>query len=146
MSGYIALKQIQFSGKVYEAGETIPAEAIIPARVPALLRTGFIAEAAADSENAVENGQNDAFAGVKVNLPIKTENGVMELSADEKDIVTAFEVLQLKNDDIFKAITTIKSDTQLIIIDALTKNVSVKKAAKERAAKLAESEESGEAE
>lgn len=146
MSGYIALKQIQFSGKVYEAGEAIPAEAIIPARVPALLRTGFIAEATADIENDVENGQDDAFSVIKVNLPIETEDGVLELSADEKDIVTAFEVLQLKNDDILKAITTIESDAQLIIINALTKNASVKKATKERAAELAESEESGEAE
>ena len=45
MNGYILLKNVTLNGVAYEAGAIVPEEAVLPSRVPALLRTGVIARA-----------------------------------------------------------------------------------------------------
>ncbi|MGN0489340.1 MAG: hypothetical protein ACI4HO_08775 [Ruminococcus sp.] len=135
MSGYIALKPALYNGKEYSAGETIPAEEIIPARIPALIRTGAIADATATEKGATAPAV-EVLSAKGIVLPIQAENGVLELPASEKDIVTAIEVLQLKADDIPQAVSVVNSEEALIIIDALTKSQAVKKAVRARAEQL----------
>ena len=136
MNGYIALKTITLSGVEYVEGATIPADAVLPSRVPALIRTKKIArinERPAEAQDTPQNDTND-FGGV--NLPIQTENGVLELPASGEDIVKAVEVMQMNADDAAKAVGDIESETALIIIDACESRKTVKAAVKARAEEL----------
>ena len=136
MNGYVALKNATFNGVEYLAGSNIPEEAVLPSRVPSLLRTGMIAKA----ETPPQGPQDDAGAPGEysdVILPIQGENGAMELSATSEDIVTAVTVLQMKQDEAAAAVKAVASETALILIDACTKNQALKKAARDRAAALA---------
>lgn len=136
MNGYIALKTITLSGVEYVEGATIPADAVLPSRVPALIRTKKIArinERPAEAQETPQNDTND-FGGV--NLPIQTENGVLELPASGEDIVKAVEVMQMNAEDAAKAVGDIESETALIIIDACESRKTVKTAVKARAEEL----------
>ena len=136
MNGYIALKTITLSGVEYVEGATIPADAVLPSRVPALIRTKKIArinERPAEAQETPQDDTND-FGGV--NLPIQTENGVLELPASGEDIVKAVEVMQMNADDAAKAVGDIESETALIIIDACESRKTVKAAVKARAEEL----------
>jgi len=135
MNGYVALKNATYSGVEYLAGSIIPEEAVLPSRVPSLLRTGMIAKA----ENATETPQIDAGdtgTGFEVILPIQTENGSEGLPATSEDMITAVTVLQMKQEDAITAVGTVESENALIIIDACTKTQALKKAVRERAATL----------
>jgi len=136
MNGYIALKSITLSGVDYAAGDSIPADAVLPSRVPALIRTKSIARANERPVEAQETPQNDANDFGGVNLPIQTENGVLELPASGEDIVKAVEVMQMNAEDAAKAVGDIESETTLIIIDACESRKTVKTAVKARAEEL----------
>lgn len=136
MNGYIALKPITLSGVDYAAGDSIPADAVLPSRVPALIRTKSIAHINERPAEAQETPQNDANDFGGVNLPIQTENGVLELPASGEDIVKAVELLQMNADDAIQAIKEIESDSVLIIMDACDSRKTVKAAAKARAKEL----------
>lgn len=136
MNGYIALKSITLSGVAYAAGDSIPADAVLPSRVPALIRTKSIARANERPVEAQETPQNDANDFGGVNLPIQTENGVLELPASGEDIVKAVEVMQMNAEDAAKAVGDIESETTLIIIDACESRKTVKTAVKARAEEL----------
>lgn len=138
MNGYIALKPITLSGVDYAAGDSIPADAVLPSRVPALIRTKSIAHINERPAEAQETPQNDANDFGGVNLPIQTENGVLELPASGEDIVKAVELLQMNADDAIQAIKEIESDSVLIIMDACDSRKTVKAAAKARAKELNE--------
>ena len=56
MNGYIALKAITLNGTEYAAGDHIPADAVLPSRVSALVRTGTIATINAAAGDSVEAG------------------------------------------------------------------------------------------
>lgn len=137
MNGYIALKTITLSGVEYAAGDSIPADAVLPSRVPALIRTKSIARAnnehPVEAQKTAQDGANDV---VGVNLPIQTENGVLDLPASEEDIVKAVEVMQMNAEDAAKAVGNIESETALIIIDACESRKTVKTAVKARAEEL----------
>lgn len=136
MNGYIALKSITLSGVDYAAGDSIPADAVLPSRVLALIRTKSIARANEHPVEAQETPQNDANDFGGVNLPIQTENGVLELPASGEDIVKAVEVMQMNAEDAAKAVGDIESETTLIIIDACESRKTVKTAVKARAEEL----------
>ena len=136
MNGYIALKPITLSGVAYAAGDSIPADAVLPSRVPALIRTKSIARANEHTVKAQETPQNDTNDFGGVNLPIQTENGVLELPASGEDIVKAVEVMQMNAEDAAKAVGDIESETALIIIDACESRKTVKTAVKARAEEL----------
>ncbi|MBR2896522.1 MAG: hypothetical protein IKC04_01350 [Oscillospiraceae bacterium] len=136
MNGYIALKPITLSGVDYAAGDSIPADAVLPSRVPALIRTKSIARINERPAEAQETPQNDANDFGGVNLPIQTENGVLELPASGEDIVKAVEVMQMNAEDAAKAVGDIESETTLIIIDACESRKTVKTAVKARAEEL----------
>lgn len=135
MNGYIALKNTVFNGIGYTAGATIPADAVLPSRVPALLRNGIIAKAGGETEPpavTAELTQTAPEMDEGVVLPIQTENGVLGLPANREDIIKAVEVLQMKQDEAIEAVAEIESEDALIIIDACTKTQTVKKAVRER--------------
>lgn len=139
MSGYIALKNVVFNGIGYTVGSTIPAEAVLPSRVPALLRNKTIAKSDSDAQTpavSAETSQRAPETDNKVDLPIKTEDGVLGLPASREDIVKAVEVLQLKQEEAIAAVAEIESEDALIIIDACTKTQALKKAIRERVAAL----------
>lgn len=142
MNGYIALKAITLNGTEYAAGDHIPADAVLPSRVSALVRTGTIAtinaETPAVGAESPEIRTNEVEG---VDLPIKTEDGVLTLTASCEDIVKAIEVLQMNADDAAEAAATIESDTALIIIDACDSRKTVQKAVKARAEELRDGSE-----
>jgi hypothetical protein len=144
MNGYIALKAITLNGTEYAAGDHIPADAVLPSRVSALVRTGTIAainaEPPAVGAESPEIRTNEVEG---VDLPIKTEDGVLTLTASREDIVKAIEVLQMNADDAAEAAATIESDTALIIIDACDSRKTVQKAVKARAEELRDGSEDG---
>lgn len=145
MNGYIALKNTVFNGIGYTVGSIIPAEAVLPSRVPALLRNGTIAKTDEVATMSAELlAQNDAKEVEWVELPIQTENGVLGLSASRADIIRAVEVLQMKKDDAVAAVAEIESEDALIIIDACNKNAEVKKAIKQRVAEITPAEDGDE--
>lgn len=136
MNSYIALKKITLNGVEYAEGATIPADAVLPSRVPALVRTKKIAKAGEDATIGAETPQIHANEVEGVDLPIKTENGVLTLCASREDIVKAVETMQMKAEDAIEAIKVIESEDALIIIDACDSRATVKKAVKARAEAL----------
>ena len=143
MNGYIALKNTVFNGIGYTAGSIIPAEAVLPSRVPALLRNGTIAKADEDHAVSAESTQKTTKEVEGIELPIQTENGVLGLPASREDIVKAVEVLQMKTDDLLAAVAEITSEDALIIIDACTKAQNVKKAIRKRVEELQPEDDKG---
>ena len=144
MNGYIALKAITLNGTEYAAGDHIPADAVLPSRVSALVRTGTIATINAETHAVGAESPEIRTNEVEgVDLPIKTEDGVLTLTASREDIVKAIEVLQMNADDAAEAAATIESDTALIIIDACDSRKTVHKAVKARAEELRDGSEDG---
>lgn len=135
MNGYIALKAVTFGGVAYPEGATIPADVVLPARVPALLRTKMIAKLSDNGEHhavSTETPQNATKDVGGVSLPIKTKDGVLELVANREDIVKAIETLQMNADAAAQAVAEISSEDALIIIDACDSRKTVKTAVKNR--------------
>lgn len=144
MNGYIALKAITLNGTEYAAGDHIPADAVLPSRVSALVRTGTIATINAEIPAVGAESPKIRTNEVEgVDLPIKTEDGVLTLTASCEDIVKAIEVLQMNADDAAAEAATIESDTALIIIDACDSRKTVQKAVKARAEELRDGSEDG---
>lgn len=147
MNGYIALKAVTFGGVAYTEGSTIPADVVLPSRVPALLRTKMIAKLSDIAENnrteGAETPPEEPKEAEGVNLPIKTEDGVLELLASREDIVKAVETMQMNAEEAEKTIKEIESEDALIIIDACDSRKTVKKAVKERAEALRAEAEQG---
>ena len=142
MNGYIALKAITLNGTEYAAGDHIPADAVLPSRVSALVRTGTIAAINAGTPAVGAESPEIRTNEVEgVDLPIKPEDGVLTLTASREDIVKAIEVLQKNADDAAEAAATIESDTALIIIDACDSRKTVQKAVKARAEELRDGSE-----
>lgn len=139
MNGYIALKTAVFNGVTYQTGSIIPVEAVLPSRVPALIRNNVIKEVG-NVDASPENGSYAPYESVlddmKVILPISGENGEMELPAETEDIITAIRILQMKKDEAIAAIADVESEDALIILDACTKAQDIRKAIRERVKSL----------
>ena len=133
MNGYIALKNITLSGTEYLAGTPVPADAVLASRANALIRNGMIAEV--DGEEVLSEE-----AEFEVVVPVRTDDGVMELSVSAGDIVQAITVLQMKQEEAEAAVAAMESGNALILVDACSKNQTVRKAARARAAILGEGE------
>ena len=108
------------------------------------MRTGTIATINAETPAVgAESPEIRANEVEGVDLPIKTEDGVLTLTASREDIVKAIEVLQMNADDAAAEAATIESDTALIIIDACDSRKTVQKAVKARAEELRDGSEDG---
>lgn len=143
MNGYIALKAITLNGVEYAAGDHIPADAVLPSRTSTLVRTKTITTSAENPASGADTPEIRTNEVEGIDLPIKTEDGVLTLAASREDIVKAIEVLQMNADDAAAAAATIESDTVLIIIDACDSRKTVQKAVKARAEKLRDGSEDG---
>ena len=141
MNGYIALKTITLSGVEYAEGSIIPADAVLPSRVPALISTKRIAVLNEDTPKAPETPQETFLTPAPIVLPITSKNGVLELMATPEDIIEAVVILQLNAEDAVKAIADISRDEILILIDTLESRKTVKTAVAARAEALNKTEE-----
>lgn len=133
MNGFIALKTAVFNGITYPAGTTIPPDAVLPSRVPTLVRNGVIKEIDNPADFPDSNFPCESvWESIKVNLPIATENGIMELPTETEDIITVVRILQMKKDEAITAIADVDSEDALIVLDACTKAQDIKKAIREK--------------
>lgn len=140
MNGYICTKTVTLGGTTYQKGEPIPAEAVLPSRVRALTREGYIApqnSTPTEAENQPQEAQNTPDPIV---IPITKNDGIMELLATPDDIVIATSILQLNAEEAIKAVEEVSSEEALILIDALESRKTVKAATAARAAVLQEPE------
>ncbi|MCD8195894.1 MAG: hypothetical protein LUE24_03025 [Lachnospiraceae bacterium] len=150
MSGYVALKPVTLSGTKYNAGELIPAEAIIPSRVRSLKRTSFISELSEIENNGSVAASDETCADFEaevVILPISNENGADGLPAAPAEICEAVRILQMDAKSAAAEVETVDNLTTLAIIHACDSRSTVKKAVAAVAEAVAQAlVESGEAE
>lgn len=140
MNGYICTKTVTLGGTTYQKGEPISAEAVLPSRVRALTREGYISpqnSAPAEAKNQPQEPQNTPAPIV---IPITKNGGVMELLAAPDDIAITASIMQLNAEEAIKAIGEVSSEEALILIDALESRKTVKAATAARAAVLQEPE------
>lgn len=140
MNGYICTKTVTLGGTTYQKGEAIPAEAVLPNRVRALIREGYIApqsSTSAEAENQPQETQNEPAPIV---IPIIKDGGTIELLTAPDDIVIAASILQLNAEEAIKAIEDVSNEEALILIDALESRKTVKAATAARAEALQEPE------
>lgn len=143
MNGYICTKNINLGGTAYQKGETIPGEAVLPNRVRALTREGYIAAQNDAAAVPPETPQNEPIAPAPIVLPITKNGGVMELVAAPGDIIQAVSILQLNAEEAAKAVAEVESEEALILIDALDTRKTVRTATAARAEELNKSDENG---
>lgn len=136
MDGYICTKTIDLGGTTYQVGETIPGEVVLPNRIRALTRQGYIATIN-DADNMTPMApQEEPAPPAPIILPITKDGGVMELLAAPGDIIQAVSILQLNAEEAAKAVAEVESEVALIIIDALDVRKTVKTATAARAETL----------
>lgn len=143
MNGYIALKAITLNGVKYAAGDHIPADAVLPSRISTLVRTKTITTSAKNPASDVGTPEIRTSEVEGIDLPIKTEDGVLTLTASREDIVKAVEAMQMNAEEAEKTIKEIESEDVLIIIDACDSRKTVQKAVKARAEELLNGSEDG---
>lgn len=143
MNGYICTKTISLGGTTYQKGETIPGEAVLPNRVRALTREGYIAAQNDAAAVPPETPQNEPIAPAPIVLPITKNGSVMELVAAPGDIIQAVSILQLNAEEAAKAVAEVESEEALILIDALDTRKTVRTATAARAEELNGPDENG---
>jgi len=128
MGAYTCLKPARFAGVDYVPGDTVPAEAIPVNRVGAVIRLGLIAET------------QQVEAPASFGIPIIIDGNAEELQVTPETVTEAVTVLQMTAENAAKHIAEITDATALIVIDACDSRKTVKKAAADRAAALADAE------
>lgn len=124
MDGFLCVKPLTLSGTGYLPGSIIPADAVLPNRVRALMRMGYIA--------AADERRPPAFS-----IPIFAENGERTaLAAGASDVVTAAILLQSTVEQASEAIRVETNRTALTLIRALDSRKGVKNAASARLEEL----------
>lgn len=140
MEGYICNKACNFGGVAYNAGDTIPFEAVLPSRERTLINQGYITPANIAAEApASAQAPFEPIAGV--NVPIIAEEGTLELTLSPEGIAEGIRILQLNAKEAEKAIRKLEEEEILILIDALDERTTVRAAAKNRAQALMAMEE-----
>ena len=140
MDGYICLKPVKLSGVQYNPNDFIPLDAVLPSRVPALMRNGTIAQVSEqiNTEEPIAVGLNGVCEETAVSVPIHTENGVMELVTPYSEVQQAFEIMQLSAKEAPDVIKTVESENILIILDACDSRKTITDAVKARVKQLKE--------
>ncbi len=140
MEGYICSKACNFGGVAYNAGDTIPFDAVLPSRERTLINQGYITPANIAAEGpASTQVPFEPLAGV--NVPIVAEEGTLELILSPEGIAEGIRILQLNAKEAEKAIRKLEEEEILILIDALDERTTVRAAAKNRAQALMAMEE-----
>ena len=146
MSDFICIKGLTLGGIDYTPGQAIPAGAVLPSRVRALLRQGYIAqvdEAPEGKSEAPTKPQEPAMVPAPITIPLTVDGGVYEVVATPNDIIMAAGVLQLTVEEAKPAIEGIDSEEALILINALDSRKGIKEAARARAEALDEAQGGG---
>lgn len=130
---HIAQKPCSFAGKRYRVGEEIPDGVILPGAIKRLIQAGVIAESEAGSLLPASASLEEEQA---LTIPIIAEDRGGYITMTVEELLGAVEIAQMKEDDIIEAISKVKSEKQLILIDALSKSEAVYEAAETAARKL----------
>ena len=132
-NGYVCLKALTLSGADYLPGNRIPADAVLPNRVRALEKMGYIAEC--DAEEQVGYLADEAPEAVFM-VPISPVSGDGEhldgIPATEADVAAMALVLMLTAENASEAIREMENETALRLVQALDSRKSVKGAAAAR--------------
>lgn len=136
MSDFICAKGLTLGGVTYSPGQDIPAGAVLPGRVRALIRQGYIVAKVETAQAPAQKPQEPAIVPVPISIPLTKDGGVYEVVAKPEDIITAVSVMQLTLEEATKVIETIESEEALILIHALDSRKGIKTAASERAESL----------
>lgn len=136
MEGYICMKAITLGGIVYQKGEAIPKEAILPKRVRALAAEGYIAEQRNTADVPTDTERHEPVKRESIPLPITKNGAEMELAADVAELREAVTILQKSAEEAIKDISAVEREGVLILVDALDSRKTVKAAAAARAGEL----------
>lgn len=126
---YIAKKVCTFSGHNFLKGEVIPEELVLKSKVPELVKTGVI--------DVVESSTADGT----ICIPVKTEEGILELNLSAEDIVQVFDVLQSGADEAKAIIDGMTINDALILIDLTDSRKGIRDYVKKRAKAILKSDE-----
>lgn len=126
---YFAKKVCMFSGHNFLKGEVIPEELVLKSKVPELIKTGVI--------EVVESAKADGT----ICIPVKAEEGILELYLSEEDIVKVFDVLHGGADEAKAIIDDMTSNDALILIDITDNRKGIKDYVKKRAKAILKSDE-----
>ena len=143
MSDFICAKGLTLGGVAYAPGQDIPVGAVLPSRVRALVRQGYIVAKAEAAPAPAQEPQEPVKVPAPITIPLTKDGGVYEVVASPEDIITAVSVLQLNLEEASKVIETIESEEALILIHVLDSRKGVKEAASKRAETLAEPDGGG---
>lgn len=128
---FICLKACALGGIQYGQGDSVPEEAVLPARARALQRMGYLAEQ--PPQTGVErNPPTDT--PILVSVVFGEETG--DLLIWPEDIRTVFCILQKNAEDATKAIAAVERDGTLMLLHAADSRKTVKAAAAARAKAL----------
>lgn len=146
MGRFICKKPVTLSGHPFTYGEEVPDGHILPSRVLALIRSGYIVEvgdpAAGDGKGREQPFQPcDGVAPIK--LPIMTGTGVLEAVVEPQSIVIALTIMQKNVDEAGRDIAGIDDMDALLILDAVDSRKGIQKAAEERAVQLGAGKDAG---
>lgn len=130
-NGYIAMRTVNFNGVEYVEGSEIPADAVLPSRIPTLLASKTIVR-----KETAKTGDETVDTAEFVNIPVIKEDGVFSLSVRKDDVAKAIGILQLKKEEAVAAVSQVLSKETLMVVDACTKTLEVKKAIRERVSVL----------
>lgn len=143
MSDFICTKGLTLGGVDYIPGQDIPVGAVLPSRIRALTKQGYITKKAEAAQKPTVEPQVLVTVPAPIAIPLTYDGGVYEVVATPEDIITVAGVLQLTVEEGKKAIEAIESDEALILINALDSRKGIKEAARARAEALDEAQEGG---
>lgn len=143
MSDFICAKGLTLGSVTYAPGQDIPAGAVLPSRVRALVRQGYIVAKAEAAPAPAQEPQEPMQVPVPITIPLTKDGGVYEVVASPEDIITAVSVMQLTLEEASKVIEDTESEEALILIHALDSRKGIKEAASKRAEALAEPDGGG---
>lgn len=125
---YIAQRNIQLSGKLYAAGESIPKEAVIPSRVTALLNSHYIVEQR--ERNIANTEEKIDMDTAKISVNLNKSNLGLFLNAYEVQAI--FDILQMNVEEGAEAVMQQDDENILLTVKDLDTRKGMKTAAENR--------------
>lgn len=135
MNRYVCIRACNLGGVVYAKGDAIPLAAVLPSRERFLVESGFIARVF-DAELAVK-------AADMITIPLKTGDGIQQVSMRAESIIEAIVTVQCNAEDAAKKIGTSNDAEALRLINAIDIRKTVITAVAERIKFLASTGDKG---
>lgn len=133
MSGFVCTKSISLSGTQFLPGERIPAECVLPSRVLALKRSGYITEAeTVEDPRPSKTPYNGENGSIPVEIPIITSEGILTATVSSRAVSTAFTIMQSTEKEAREILETVTDDDALMLVNAAEKRKGVLSAVRER--------------